>query len=92
MDRVIVCSFSGALADLPRGKRTTLDALQVLEKHPRVSTFDRSELPWLNRLLYDLLQQGLIFEMDEPYPWHRYELLSAGRQMLAAAHTKEQPT
>ena len=81
--RVIVCRFSGALADLPKGKRTILDALQALEKHPLVSTFDRGELPWMNRLLGELLHQGLILELKEEYPWHRYELMTAGRQMLA---------
>ena len=83
MDRVIMCSFSGALADLPKGQRTPLDALRVLEKRPRVSVFDRCELPWLNRLLGDLLHQGLILQIDEQYPWYRYELMTAGRQMLA---------
>ena len=83
MDKVILCSFSGALAGLPRGQRTPLAALRILEKNPRVSAFDRCELPWLNRLLGDLLRQGLVLEIDEPYPWHRYELMTAGRQMLA---------
>ena len=92
MSRVIVCSFSGALADLPKGQRTPLAALRVLEKRPRVSTFDRGEMPWLNRLLCDLLHQGLIVQVDEPYPWHRYELAAAGREMLGAVATKEQTT
>jgi hypothetical protein len=89
MSRVIVCNFSGALADLPKGQRTPLAALQVLERHPRVSTFDRGEMPWLNRLLGDLLHQGLIVQVDEPYPWHRYELAATGRQMLGAVTAKE---
>ena len=87
MDRMIVCSFSGALANLPKANRTPLDALQVLEKHPRVSTFDRCEKPWLNRLLNDLLHRGLIMEINDPYPWHRYELMTTGRQMLVGHET-----
>ena len=87
MDRMIVCSFSGVLADLPKANRTPLDALQVLEKHPRVSTFDRCEKPWLNRLLNDLLHRGLIMEINDPYPWHRYELMTTGRQMLVGHET-----
>jgi hypothetical protein len=87
MGRTIFCNFSGALADLPKGKRTPLNALQVLEKHPRVSTFDRSEMPWLNMLLNDLLNQGLILQIDQPYRWHRYELMTAGRQMLVGHET-----
>ncbi len=92
MSRVILCSFSGVIAGLRRGRRTPLAALQVLEKHPRVSTFDLGEMPWLNRLLGDLLHQVLIVQVDEPYPWHRYEITTAGRQMLGAVATKEQTT
>lgn len=75
-------SFSGALADLPNGKRTTVDALRVLDKHPRVSTFDRGPA-WLESLLRSLKDEGLIVELDEPYPWHRYALTEAGRERAA---------
>lgn len=78
MSHIFIDSFSGALADLPKGKRTTVDALQVLAEHPRVSTFDRGPA-WLESLLADLKQQGLIVEVDEPYPWHRFALTEAGK-------------
>lgn len=79
--------FSGALADTPKGQRGITSALQVLEHHPRVSTFDRSEHRWLDDLLRDMLQQRLIVEIAAGYPWHRFELMTAGRQMLAGSKT-----
>lgn len=83
--RIFVDSFSGALADLPKGQRTTLDALRTLVEHPQVSTFDRSYLPWVDRLVRDLLAQGLIVEERVQYPWHRFALTDAGRVALAVA-------
>lgn len=78
MSRIFIDCFSGSLADLPKGKRTTVDALRVLAEHPRVSTFDRGPA-WLESLLADLKQKGLIVEVDEPYPWHRFALTEAGK-------------
>ena len=80
--RVLLDSFSGALADLPKRQRTQLDALRTLANHPRVSTWDRSELPWLDSLVRGLKRDALIVEIDEPYPWHRYALTDAGHKML----------
>lgn len=77
--------FSGSLSELPRGKRTVQHALQALADDPRVSTFDRGGA-WLESLLADLQQQGLVVEdKAEPYPWHRFNVTDAGRQMLAAS-------
>jgi hypothetical protein len=58
-------------------------ALQTLARNPRVSTFDRSEHRWVDNLLRLLLQQRLIVEVAERYPWHRFELTDAGRSGLA---------
>ena len=81
--RVHLDSFSGSLGDLPRGKRTTMDALRVLDDDPRVSTFERGPA-WLEALLLsDLKFAGLIVEIDEPYPWHRFALTDAGKAMVA---------
>ena len=84
---IFLDSFSGALADLPKVQRGTIDALRVLELHPRVSAFDRSELRWLDDLLRDLLNQRLIVEIAAAYPWYRYELMTAGRQILLGSKT-----
>jgi hypothetical protein len=86
--RVHLDSFSGSLGELPRGKRTTLDALKVLADDPRVSTFERGPA-WLEALLSDLTFSGLIVELDEPYPWHRYALTDAGKAMIAQQGEKE---
>lgn len=83
--RAMFDSFSGALADLPKGKRDTVSALRVLDKHPRVSVWDLSEHGWLGDLVTDLLLAGLI-EDDKrvPHPWHHFTLTDTGRGKLAA--------
>lgn len=78
---IFLDSFSGALSDLPKGQRTQEHALRVLAADPRVSTFERGT-PWLERLLLDLKDGGLIVELDAAYPWHHYSLTEAGRRML----------
>jgi len=78
-------TFTGSLSELPRGKRTVRNALHVLAADPRVSTFERGGA-WLESLLADLQALGLVAEgKSEPYPWHRFNLTDAGRQMLAAS-------
>ncbi len=76
-------SFTGSLGELPQGKRTTMQALQVLAADSRVSTFERGPR-WLESLLDELRVAGLVAEdLAEPYPWHRFNLTDAGRAMLA---------
>lgn len=83
--RIIVCSFSGAAADLKRGQRTEAHILAALAKSPRVSTFDMSENAWLWRGIADLKSRGLITEDErEAYPWHRYALTDAGRAAISS--------
>ena len=74
--------FSGEAADLKRGHRGANDVLAVLERHPRVSTWDMSELSWLCAAIDDLERRGLIAAQEEPYPWHRYKLTDAGLAIL----------
>jgi len=82
---VFLDSFSGALADLPKDQRTSPKALHTLSQSPRVSTWDRSEHPWVDKMLRDLVDQGLITEAaGEAYPWHRYALTELGKKMLKA--------
>ena len=80
--RILIDSFSGGLGDLPKGKRTVMDALRVLADDPRVSTFERGPA-WIEALLSDLQFHGLVIEdKAEPYPWHRFKLTEAGRKMI----------
>ena len=77
---MIVCSFSGDAADLPKRGRNVLGLLRVLARHPRVSTWDMSEKAWLRSLVAQARRQNLIeADASEPYPWHRYTLTGAGR-------------
>lgn len=81
---IFLDSFCGALAELPPGRRTVTDGLQALDRDPLVSTFERGA-PWLERLIRDMVAEGLAVEdTAEPYPWHRFNLTDAGRQMLAS--------
>lgn len=80
---IFMDSFSGAAASLPKGKRELTDILRTLQRHPRVSTFDMSECGWLWRGISDLKKHGLVRELDEPYPWHRYALTDAGLAAVA---------
>ena len=74
--------FSGALSDLKKKDRTLENALRVLSRHSRVSTWDMGELPWMRGLVEGLVFKGWIVEFDEPYPWHRFELTDAGRSEI----------
>ena len=75
-------SFSGMVADLKIGQRTSEDILAVLAKHPRVSAWDMSEILWLRIALLNLEKRGLIASQDEPYPWCRFVLTDAGLSAL----------
>ena len=76
-------SFSGAVADLKPAHRDSESVLQTLSKNPTVSTWDMSELLWLRSAISDLKKRGLIVSKDEPFPWLRYELTDAGKQLRA---------
>ena len=91
MSRIFLDSFTGSLGELKRGHRTILDGLRVLDRDPRVSTFERGS-PWLERLINDLKTGGYITEdHSEPYPWHRYKITAKGRECMGqAASVKEQ--
>lgn len=75
-------SFSGKVAELKLGHRTSYYVLLVLATYPRVSTWDMSELSWLRAAIEGLELKGLIVAMDEPYPWHMYRLTDAGKLII----------
>ena len=78
---MFIDNFSSALADLKKDKRTEGNALALMAKHPRVSTWDMSA-KWLRGLIDTLKRKGYIVEHDEPYPWHRFEVTEAGNERL----------
>lgn len=87
MGGVRIDSFSGAAADLPKGQREASDVLRVLLNHPRVSTWDMSETPWLCGRITELQRAGLVSDdKSEPYPWHRFNVTEAGRRLLMKDH------
>lgn len=80
-------SFSGVAANLKPKQRQPLDVLGALAKDPRVSTFDMGEAVWLRQGINSLKAQGLITELDEPYPWHKYALTDIGKAKLRCGAT-----
>lgn len=71
---IFLDSFSGAVAGLPKGRRSADDVLAVLKTHPRVSCFDMSETPWIRNIIGDLKRAGAIESLPEPYPWLRFKV------------------
>lgn len=67
-------SFSGAASDLKKGQRTEANVLEALRRDPRISTWDFCEHGWLDHIVKELKRTGQIKELDEPYPWHRFEV------------------
>lgn len=86
--RVFLDSFSGAAADLPRGKRSPAAVLAALRINPRVSTFDMSEHAWLCDCISSLKADHLITEdQTEPYPWHRFSVVEPDPSCTRPART-----
>ena len=84
MGSVFLDSFSGAAADLPkRQHRDEAAVMRALLNDPKVSCFDRSEYPALDRTLVDLKKRGLIGEVHASYPWHRFHVTPEGLEVLA---------
>lgn len=68
--------FSGRVTDLKPSERTDKNVLAVLRTHPRVSTWDMSELAWLRTIIYRLESLGLVKRNEsEKYPWCRYDVI-----------------
>lgn len=84
MSTVFVDSFSGAAADLKRGHRTDADLMLALNTDPLVSCWDLSEHKWLRDRIFDAVDAGLLTKHHSvPYPWCRFTLTDAGRELLA---------
>lgn len=80
---IFVCSFEGAIASLKPSERNELEALRCLEKNPRVSCWDLHDHHWLRKLISKLQHKGFIHnDGEEPYPWIKFTITEAGKQML----------
>jgi len=83
MSRIFIDSFSGGLLELKRNDRTTINALSVLQKNPKVSTFEMTE-KWKQgqevwEFIGDLIQREFITAIKSPYPWHKYKVTKKGQ-------------
>lgn len=79
---MIVCSFSGAVADLPPRRRQPENMLRALIAQPLVSVWDH-DTPWLRKGLQSLVRHGLVMYDSTPqYPWVAYRVTDAGRDWL----------
>lgn len=75
MNRAMIDSFSGAVADLTPGDRTPEKVIACLHKNPRVSVWDM-DTDWLRSILWMLVRQGkIVDDGKEPYPWIRYKVI-----------------
>ena len=79
---VHIDSFSGAVADLSKKEQGyPAKVISALIKSPLVSTWDMSESRNLRASLRFLLDNGMIKELDEAYPWHRFQITNKGKEM-----------
>jgi hypothetical protein len=64
--------------DLKKSIRNENGVLNALQMHPYMSTFDMSENLWLVKILDSLKEKGLIVELSEPYPLHKFLVTDEG--------------
>jgi len=80
---VHIDSFSHpTVSDLKKSMRHENGVLYALNYYPRVSTWDMSENPWLCKIIKSLEEKDFIVPLDEPYPWHKWELTEAGKAQI----------
>ncbi len=76
---IFLDSFSGSLMDLPKNKRTKLNAIEALRRDGMISTWDMTEIWKGKKFVFELIQQlkdeRIIKELPQGYPWHRYEIM-----------------
>lgn len=72
--RGMIDSFSGKASDLRGEQRTPENVLKALCRSPRVSVWDM-DAAWLRGCLDTLKRSGKIVEVDEYYPWLRFQVV-----------------
>jgi len=82
---MIVCSFSGGVADLkPREQRDTTKVLTALKKDQNVSTWDMGE-HGLWKTIQALEVEGLVVNEPRECPWLRYVVTDSGLEKIEKA-------
>ena len=76
-------SFSGAASDIKKKDRTIENLILVIEKAPMISTWDYQDNTWLWRLVTEAKKQELIEELNQSYPWHKYQLTAKGKDLIS---------
>ena len=79
--RIILDSFSGKAADIPKKLRSDLTVLTALKSDGRVSVWDMDEeglYSWID----SLERKEFITSIPEGYPWLRYEITDKGKEYL----------
>jgi len=78
-----ICSFTNmSIIELKKDRRNDDAVLSILKDNPRISTWDMSENRWLCDIIESLENKGLIMSLDEPYPWHKWELTELGESRI----------
>lgn len=86
--KVFIDSFSGSASELKRGHRTEADILSALARDPLVSTWDMSEHKWLRDRIYAAVDAGLVVELAQPYPWHKFALAKPSEVNQSPSNTQ----
>lgn len=90
---MFIDSFTNcSVVDLKKSGRNENGVLNALRTNPRLSTFDMCEYRWISKIIKSLEEKGLIIPVDEPYPWHKWELTDAGVREITTniVQTREQ--
>lgn len=85
MIRIIVCSFSTGIDEMPRkDQRDHLKVLRVLARNKRFSVFEATSNQAIARTIaYLINKSGLVKTVGGDYPWTNIEITDAGADALA---------
>jgi len=80
---MFVDSFTNcSVVDLKKSARNENGVLNALRSNPRLSTWDMSEHRWIREIIKSLEEKEFITPIDEPYPWHKWNLTEAGKRSI----------
>jgi hypothetical protein len=85
-EMMYVDGFPAAVCGLSRReKKNPISVLKALEVDPMLTLWDWDSDRFLQRTIGRLKEGGLVMEVEQPYPWYRFELTKAGKQALEEA-------